>query len=154
MLKETITDDMKAAMRERDQVRLRTIRSIRAALQQKEIETRSSGAELTEQDELALLRKQAKQREDAISQYEDAGRDDLAQKERDELAVIKQYLPTPLTDDEIRGVIHEVVTATGATSQQAFGKVMGAVMGRLRGRADGARVQSLVRETLAEGGTS
>lgn len=154
MLKEKITEDMKAAMRERDQVRLRTIRSIRAALQQKEIEARTSGSEMSEQDELALLRKQAKQREDAIAQYEDAGRDDLVQKEREELAVIKEYLPQPLDDDAIRSVIHEVVVATGASSQQAFGKVMGAVMGRLRGRADGSRVQALVREVLTGEETS
>ncbi|RMF59367.1 MAG: GatB/YqeY domain-containing protein, partial [Bacteroidetes bacterium] len=87
-LKERLTQDLKDAMRNRDAVRLRTIRSLRAALLEKEIEERSGGeATLTEEQELAVLQKQAKQRRDAIEQYEQAGREDLAEKEREELAV-------------------------------------------------------------------
>ena len=154
MLRDRINDDMKQAMRDRDQLRLRTLRSLRAALQEKEIELRSSGAELDEQEALRVLQKQAKQREDAIAQYEGAEREDLAAREREELQVIAEYLPEPLTDEEILSEIHEVVKATGASSMKGFGQVMGAVMERVRGRADGQRVQELVRETLSGASTS
>lgn len=152
MLKDRLGEDLKAAMRAKDEVRLRTIRSLRAALMEREIELRQGGtASLTEDQELAVVQKQAKQRRDAIEQFDAAGRDDLARREREELAVIESYLPQQLSDDEIRSVVREVVAATGASSMKEMGKVMGPAMERLRGRADGRRVQEAVRALLSGG---
>jgi hypothetical protein len=151
MLKDKLNDELKAAMRAKDAVRLRTIRALRAALLEKEIEERRGGeATLTEEQEMAVIQKQAKQRRDAMAQYEEAGREDLAAKEREELEIIDTYLPEQLDDDAIRTVLHEVIAATGATSPQDMGKVMGAAMQRLQGRADGRRINELVRSLLVE----
>ncbi len=151
MLKDKLSSDLKDAMRARDEVRLRTIRSLRAALMEKEIELRQGGeATLTEDQEVGVLQKQAKQRRDSIQQYEQAERDDLKRKEEEELAIIEEYLPRQLGDDEIRKILHEVIAATGAASPRDMGKVMGAAMGRLRGVADGRRVQQVATEMLSD----
>lgn len=143
--------DLKDAMRARDDVRRRTLRSLRAALQTAEIDQREQqDDELSEEQVLVVLRKQAKQRRDAMAQYEEAGRDDLAAREREELAIVEEYLPQPLTDAELRAELQAVVDEVGATSMQDMGRVMGAAMGRLRGRADGRRVQQQVRALLNE----
>ncbi len=150
-LKERLEQDLKDAMRAKDPVKLRTIRSLRAALLEKEIAERTGGeATLSEAQAQAVVQKQAKQRRDAIEQYEQADRDDLAQKERDELVLIEAYLPAQLDDDAIRAELHQVIAAAGATSMGDIGKVMGAAMQRLKGRADGRRVQVLVRELLSD----
>lgn len=150
MLKDTLAEDLKSAMRAKDEVRLRTIRSLRAALMEKEIELRKGGeGSLTDEQELAVVQKQAKQRRDAIEQYEDAGRDDLRDKEQDELEVIEEYLPRQLSDDEIREVVQDVIESTGAQSQADMGRVMGASMQKLRGRAEGRKVQQIAQELLS-----
>lgn len=150
-LKERIAADLKDAMRAKDDVRRRTLRSLRAALMEKEIAGRQDGeGTLTEQEELSVARKEAKQRRDAIAQYEDAGREDLAEKERAELAVLEDYLPQPLSEEEMRKELHAVVQEVGATSPSDMGKVMQEAMRRLRGRADGGRVQQLVQQMLRE----
>ena len=120
---------------------------------EKEIAEREGGtATLTEQQVQAVVQKQAKQRRDAIEQYEAAEREDLAEKEREELAIIEAYLPEQMDDDEIRRVLHEVIAATGAASPRDMGKVMGAAMQRLRGKADGRRINEIVRELLSDAG--
>jgi uncharacterized protein YqeY len=149
MLQEKLAEDLKAAMRARDSARLRTIRSLRAAIMEKEISERQDGqATLTESDELAVVQKQAKQRRDAIEQFEQAGRDDLVAKEREELDIIEDYLPKQLDDDQIRTAVEQLIESMGATSMNDMGKVMGAAMGALRGKADGRRVQAIVRSLL------
>lgn len=149
-LRQTLLADLKDAMRARDDVRLRTIRSLQAALQQAEIARRQGGtATLDEAEETAIVQKQAKQRRESIAQFEAAGRADLAAKEAEELAMIEAYLPQMMGDDEIRAVVARIVAATDAPGPAAMGRVMGAVMAELRGRADGRRVQELVREALA-----
>lgn len=149
MLKDQIAEDLKDAMRAKDDVRRRTLRSLSAALTNAEIENRGDGdGELTEQQELAIVQKAAKQREESIEQYESAGRDELAEKEREELAVIKEYLPQPLTDDALRDIIQTIVDDVGATSMADMGQVMGQAMSKLRGRADGNRVRQIVEEIL------
>jgi uncharacterized protein YqeY len=151
MLKDKLSEDLKDAMRAKDQVRLRTIRSLRAALMEKEIEQREGGtATLTSDQEMAVVQKQAKQRRDAMEQYAQADRDDLRQKEAEELVVIEEYLPKQLGDDELRKVVQEVIAATGAASPKDMGRVMGAVMERLRGQAEGRRVQLLASELLSK----
>jgi len=144
-LQERLAHDLKDAMRARDQVRLLAIRSLRAAILEREKEGTGPASD---DDLLAIVQKQAKQRRDAIAQYEAAGRDDLAQKERDELAVIGLYLPEQLSDDDIRRVVHEIVARSGATSMKDMGRVMGEAMLELRNRADGNRVRQVVQDLL------
>ena len=146
---ERLAEDLIEAMRARDDVRLRTIRSLRAALKEKEISERHGGAaSLSDDQAIAVIQKQSKQRQDAIEQFEAAGREDLVQRERDELDVIKQYLPEAVTADEIRAVVQRIVSASGARELKDIGKVMGPAMQELRGRADGRLVQQIVREEL------
>jgi uncharacterized protein YqeY len=144
-LQERLARDLKDAMRAKDQTRLLTIRSIRSAIIEKEKE---GTGPLTDDDLQAIVQKQAKQRRDALQQYEDAGRDDLAQKERDELQIIAAYLPEQLSDEDIHRVVHEIVTRTGATSMKDMGRVMGEAMSELKGKADGNRVRVTVQQLL------
>ena len=145
-----VTDDLKAAMKARDKVRLRTLRSLRTALKNKEISKRDDGQEttLSDQEQLAVVRKQVKQRKDSIEQYEDADRDDLATKEKEEVEVLEDYLPAAMPDDELREVLESIVDDVGASSMADMGPVMGRAMGQLRGRVDGSRVQKMVRDLL------
>lgn len=116
---------------------------------EREIELRSGGtATLTDEQEMAVVQKQAKQRRDAAEQYRNAGRDDLLRKEEEELKVIEEYLPQQMSDDDLESVLREVIQAVGADSMQDMGKVMGAAMARLQGKADGKRVQAAVRVQL------
>jgi hypothetical protein len=151
-LLDRLNDDLKQAMRDKDKVRLRTLRSLRAALQNKEIDQREEGKEtvLSEQDQLAVLRKQVNQRKDSIEQYEEAGRDDLVQKEQEELEVLDEYMPDQLSDDELEEILNEIIDDVGAESMADMGPVMGQAMNRLRGRVDGGRVQETVKALLGD----
>lgn len=145
MLKDTLAADLKDAMREKDKVRLSAIRMIQTAITEKE---KAGTGAATEDDVLAIVAKQAKQRRDSIAQFEAAGRDDLAAHEAAELTVIEAYLPAQATDEEIRTVVDAVVARTGATSMKDMGKVMGPAMGQLKGVAEGGRVQAAVKAAL------
>ncbi|SHK09011.1 GatB/YqeY domain-containing protein [Rhodothermus profundi] len=150
-LKERLTEDLKAAMRARDEARLRTIRALRAALMEREIAERKGGkATLTPEQELAVLQKEAKRRREAIEQFRAAGRDDLVQKEAEELKIIEEYLPRQLSDDEIREMLAEIIDAVAARSVRDLGRVMKEAMARMRGQADGRRVSELARELLTQ----
>ena len=148
MLKDTLAADLKDAMREKDKVRLSAIRMIQTAITEKE---KAGTGAATEDDVLAIVAKQAKQRRDSIAQFEAAGRDDLAAHEAAELTVIEAYLPAQATDEEIRTVVDAVVARTGATSMKDMGKVMGPAMGQLKGVAEGGRVQAAVKAALGAG---
>jgi hypothetical protein len=100
---------------------------------------------------MALVRKQVKQRKDSIEQYEKAGRDDLVEKEQAEIDVLEDYLPQPLTDEELEEKISAIIDDVGAETMADMGPVMGRAMSELRGRADGSRVQQIVREMLSGG---
>ncbi|MEM1096770.1 MAG: GatB/YqeY domain-containing protein [Bacteroidota bacterium] len=148
-IKDTLMADLKDAMRAKDQVKLRTIRSLKSAIMEREIAMRTGGeAELTQAQEVEVLQKQAKRRRDAIEQYDAAGREDLASKEREELVVIEAYLPEQLTDEKIRSVVDAIVAEVGATSMKQMGAVMGKAMQAMKGQADGKRVQVAVRAAL------
>ncbi len=147
-LTERINDDIKAAMRSGDQVRLNTVRSIRAVLI--ELSKRGTGA-ITPDEEVQALIAAAKKRKEAIEMYEKAGRKDLADTERQELAVIQGYLPQQLTREEAEAVIRRVIADTGASGPKDMGKVMGPVMKELKGRIDGAVIQELVKSKLGSG---
>lgn len=151
-LLDRLNEDLKQAMRDQDTVRRRTLRSLRAALKNKEIDQREGGEEATlgEQEQLAVLRKQISQREDSIEQYEEAGRDDLVQKEQDELDVLEEYMPDPVSEKELKRILQEIIDEVGAESMADMGPVMGRAMDKLRGRVDGNRVRENVQELLGE----
>lgn len=149
-LKDRISEDIKTAMKAKDKVRLETVRSIKKVILEEESTARGKGQEgLTKDQELAVLTRLAKQRRDAIAQYTDANREDLAEKEAAELAIIEEYLPAQLSDEEIEAVIDDLIAKTGASSAKDMGKVMGPAMKELKGRADGAQVQAIVKQKLA-----
>lgn len=145
-----LTEDLKQAMRDKDKVRLRTLRSLRAALKNQEIEDREEGQEgtLDEQTQLKVLRKQIKQREDAIEMYEEAEREDLVEKEKEELQILKEYMPEPMSDEELKREIRSIIDEMEAESLEDMGPVMGRAMGTLQGRVDGSRVKEIVKSLL------
>lgn len=145
-LKQRIIDDVKTAMRSKDKERLGVLRLITAAFKQKEVDER---IELDDTMVLAIMDKMTKQIRDSIQQFEQAGRDDLAQKEAFELGIIQEYLPTQLTEGEIKQIITESIEATGAESAKDMGKVMGVLKPRLQGRADMGKVSGLVKQQLS-----
>lgn len=148
-LKDIISEDIKTAMKAKDKIRLETVRSIKKFILEKEVELRAKGKDsLTEEDEIALLVQQAKQRRDSIEQYIKAGRDDLADKEAQELAIIETYLPKQISDEELVTIIDEIITEVGAKTAKDLGKVMGLAMQKLKGKADGKKIQELVKNKL------
>ncbi len=145
-LKTQLTDDMKTAMKAGDKVRLGVIRLINAAIKRKEVDER---IELDDAAVLAVLEKEVKQRRDSISQYDAAGRDDLAGIERDEMAIIEHYLPAKLGEAEILDAIDQAIAATGAAGPADMGKLMGVLKPALAGKADMGEVSKLVKQRLA-----
>lgn len=144
-LKQRIDADMKAAMRAKDRERLGTVRLILAAIKQREVDERTT---LDDAQVLAVLDKMAKQRRDSIAQYEGAGRQDLADKEQRELAIIHDYMPQPLSAAEIAALIDAAVASTGAGGMQDMGKVMGVLKPQVQGRADMGAVSAAVKARL------
>ena len=145
-LKARITEDMKDAMRAKDAARLSTVRLLLAAIKQREVDER---VELTDADVLGVIEKMVKQRRESITQFEAGNRADLAAIERAEVAVLQGYLPAPLTEAEIDGLIAEAIAASGATSLAGMGKVMAAVKPRLAGRADMGAVSAKIKARLS-----
>jgi len=146
LLKDRITEDMKTAMRAKDSARLGAIRFLQAAIKQREIDERIS---LDDAAIIGVIEKLAKQRRDSINQFEQAGRMDLADKEKAELALLQAYLPQQMTDYELFAQIKAVIAAQAAAGPQAMGKVMGALKPLIAGRADPARASALVKQLLA-----
>lgn len=145
-LKKRITDDMKSAMRAKDKERLMTIRLVLAVVKQQEVDTRET---LDDQAVLAVLDKQVKQRRDSIAQYDKAGRDDLADQERREMAILQEYLPEQLTDSEIDALIQQALDITGASAMSDMGKVMGFISPKAKGRADMGKISGLIKSRLS-----
>ena len=149
-LKERIGEDIKSAMKAKDKIRLETVRGIKKAILEKEVALRPKGQDsLTEEHEIELLAQLAKQRRDSIEQYSNAGRDDLADKERQELAILETYLPEQINDSELESIVDEIIASVGATSPKDLGKVMGVAMKQLKGKADGKKIQALVKSKLS-----
>ena len=149
-LKEQIGEDIKTAMKAKDKIRLQTVRGIKKAILEKEVELRPKGQEtLTAEQEIELLSQQAKQRRDSIEQFKNAGRDDLAEKESQELSIIETYLPEQVSDEEVESIIDELIAASGASTMKDLGKVMGPAMKQLKGKADGKKIQELVKSKLS-----
>jgi hypothetical protein len=145
-LKTRINEDMKAAMKARESERLGAIRLLLAAVKQKEVDERK---ELDDAAVLAVIDKMLKQRRDSIAQFEQAGRTDLADKEKFEVSVLQAYMPQALSDAALEAAVAEAVAVSGAQGPQDMGKVMGLLKPRLAGRADMGRVSALVKARLS-----
>lgn len=144
-LSDRVQEDLITAMKAHEAVTVSTLRLLKTAVKNAEIEKRSP---LTDDEYLAQVNRQAKMRREAASEYERAGRPELAAKEREELSILERYLPPQLDDDTIRSVLRDAIAATNASNQREMGKVMSYAMPRLRGQADGTRVGVLAREML------
>lgn len=145
-LKHRITEDMKAAMRAKDAPRLSAVRLLLAAVKQKEVDER---VELGDAEVISVVEKLQKQRRDALSQFEAAGRQDLADKEKFELEVLQGYLPQQLSEAEVASAVDAAIAATGAAGVKDTGKVMAHLKAGLAGRADMGKVSGLVRAKLS-----
>ncbi len=145
-LKDQITEDMKTAMRAKDMARLGTIRLLQAAMKQKEVDERIT---LDDAGVVAIVDKLIKQRKDSIAAFEGAGRQDLADKEKAEMAVLQVYLPARLSAEEVTAEVRAIVAELGAKGPGDMGKVMGAVKTRLAGKADMGEVSAAVKAALA-----
>lgn len=147
-LKQKILEDLKTAMKTGDTVKRDTLRMLDSMIKNTEIEKKKKEEGLSEEAMIEVLSRAVKQRRDSVSQYETGGRSDLAEKEKKEIEIIEAYLPAQLGEEEVRKVVQEVISQTGATSEAEIGKVMGPVMGRLKGQADGNLVKKIVEEEL------
>jgi uncharacterized protein len=147
-LKERLRTDLNAAMRARDQVRLRTLRMALTSITNEEV-SGDTARELSDEEILKVLTREAKKRREAAEAFESAGRADQAAAERAEGVVLAGYLPAQLTDEELTGIVSAAIAETGAAGMPGMGKVMKAVTPRVAGRADGARVAAEVRRQLA-----
>lgn len=145
-LKKRIEEDVKTAMRAGDKPRLGTLRMVLAAVKQQEVDTRST---LDDPALIAILEKLIKQRRDSLTQFQAAGRHELADKEAYEITVIQEYLPPALDEDEIAALINEAIAKAGAGSPKDMGKVMGLLKPQLQGRADMSAVSKLVQARLS-----
>ncbi|HIC78470.1 MAG TPA: GatB/YqeY domain-containing protein [Sulfurovum sp.] len=144
-LNQQIKSDIKEAMRNKQKERRDTLRNIQAVVKQIEVDERR---ELTDADMESILIKYAKQREDAIAQFKEAGRDDLVAKEEAELIIIKAYLPEQLEDSELEKILKEIIASTGAISMKDMGKVMGQAKKTIGSKADGGRINVCVKRLL------
>lgn len=146
-LKDQITEDMKNAMRAKEAERLGTIRLLLAAIKQREVDDR---VVLDDAAIIATIEKMIKQRKDSISQFEKAGRDDLVAVETAEMAILHNYLPAQMSDDEVAAAVAAALAVTGAAGPQDMGKVIGVLKGQLAGKADMGKVSGLVKAALAK----
>ncbi len=146
-LEEKIIADLKTAMKAKDQVGLRGIRAVKAALLL--AKTDGSGQAMDENAEIKLLQNLVKQRQDSLNIYRQQGREDLAKTEEEEIEVISRYLPAAMTEAELEAAIKAVIAGAGATSIKDMGKVMGAATAAVAGRADGKTVSAMVKKLLA-----
>ena len=147
MLEKQVQEAMKAAMKAKDQARLGGLRAIRAALLN--AKTEKGAREMGQEDEIALLQKLAKQRKESIAIYQEQGRNDLAQPEQAELAVIESFLPAQMDNEALEKALQQIIAETGASSVKDMGKVMGLAKQRLSGKADSQRIGNKVKSMLS-----
>lgn len=144
---EELNQDMKVAMKAKDRESLITIRMLKSALQNEQI---NKGDELTEDEELTVLAREKKQRIESLNEFKDADRKDLVEKLEKELSIVDQYLPEQLSEQEIVRIVRDTVEETDAESMKDMGKVMGAVLPKVKGKADGSFVSSIVKQELSK----
>ncbi len=136
---------MTAAMKAQEKERLSTLRMLQSSLKNEQI---NLGHELSDEEAMTVIRKAMKQREDSIEQYTNAGRTELAEKERSEMELLKTYLPPELSETEVESGVREIIASTGAQSKKDFGKVMKEATARFKGRVDGKKIQEIVQRLL------
>lgn len=142
-----IMEDLKAAMKAKDKTRLAVIRSTKSALMNAKIKKNEA---LTSDDELAVVASELKQRQDSLVEFENAGRQDLADQLKAEIVIVKEYLPAALSDEDLAKIVTETISEVGASSMKDMGNVMKALMPKVKGRADGAKVNQLVKAALSK----
>ncbi len=146
-LSDTLTEDLKTAMKARDKVALSVIRMIKAALTNERVKL---GYDLSDDEELTVLSRELKQRKESRQEFADAGRQDLVDGLDAEIKLVEKYAPKQLSDDEVKQIVTDTVSEVGASSMADFGKVMGAVMPKLKGKADGSLVNKTVKSLLSK----
>ncbi|MBU5309033.1 GatB/YqeY domain-containing protein [Ligilactobacillus saerimneri] len=144
-LKDSLQKDMIAAMKAKDKATLSTVRMLKAAVANEEI---NLGHDLSADEEISVLSHELKQRKDSLQEFEEAGRDEAVEKLKNEIKIVQKYMPAQLSAEEVKEVVQTTIEEIGATSKADFGKVMGAVMPKLKGKADGKLVNSTVKELL------
>ncbi|MCI4671145.1 MAG: GatB/YqeY domain-containing protein [Bacteroidia bacterium] len=148
-LKDTVNQDIKAAMKAKDQAKLRALRSLKSVILNAEVAEGRNGQPLTEDEDLKILMKAAKQRKDSIEQYKQNKREDLAATEMEELTVIEAYLPKQMSAEELEVSIKGIIEEVGASSMKDMGKVMGIASKKFAGKADGKAISGIVKQLLA-----
>ena len=148
MTKEQLQDELKQSMLAKDEVRTSVLRMLISAIGYFEIQKAGAGYSATDEDIMSVIQKEAKKIKDSIEQFTAAGRTELAEKEKKELARLEAYLPEQMGEDEIRNLVKDAIGKTGATTQADMGKVMGALMPSTKGKADGGLVSRIVKENL------
>jgi hypothetical protein len=146
MITDTVKKQITDAMKARDSVRLSTLKMLSSELHNEQI---SKQKDLTDDDEMSVVKKEVKKRRDAIEAYDKAGNTDKSDLEKQELAILEEYLPEQMSDEELQKIVDEVVSQTGASSMQDMGKVMGMVVGKVEGKADGGRISAIVKAKLS-----
>lgn len=144
-LSEQIASDLKGAMKTRDKVKLNTVRMIKSALMNEKIKV---GHELSSDEELTVLNREKKQREESIAEFTHANRNDLADETKQELKIVESYLPKQLSAEELKEIVADTIKEVGATGKSDFGKVMKAIMPKIKGKADGKAASATVRNQL------
>jgi uncharacterized protein YqeY len=144
-LKEQIKEDIKAAMRAKETAKRDTLRNIQTMIKQIEVDERK---ELSDEEIEKILMKYAKQREDGIAQFAEAGREDLVSKEETELALVKSYLPEPMDEDTLEAIVQKIIRTVDAKGMQDMGKIMGVAKKEVGSRADGARINKVAKKLL------
>lgn len=149
-IKDRIIDDLKEAMKAKNSEKTLLLRSLKAKILEKEISERKQGESVLSNDQvIEVLMKAAKQRKESIEQFNQGNRPELAEKEERELALIEEYLPKMMDEDEIRSAVQNQIHSMNASGLQDMGKVMGALMGKLKGKADGSTISKIVKEELS-----
>ena len=148
MLKQQLQDQLKQAMLQKEELQKSVLRMLLSAITYYEINKGGAGYEATDEDVLAVVDKQVKQRKDSIEQFENAGRQELADKEKAEMELLQKYLPEQMSEDELRSIVKETIAGLGTVTIADMGKIMGAVMPKVKGKADGNLVGKIVREEL------
>lgn len=148
MLKQDLQEELKQSMLVRDKLKTSVLRMLLSAINYYEINKGGAGYEAADEDVLVVIQKEAKQHNDSIEQFKNAGRQDLVDKETKELEILKQYMPEQMGEEEIKKLVEETISQTGAASIQDMGKVMAALMSKVKGKADGGLVSKIVKDSL------
>jgi uncharacterized protein YqeY len=150
MLLEKVSEDHIKAMKARDSLRISVLSMLKSAIKYQEIENKEKGKCLTDDDVVNVINKEVKKREESIEMYREAGRDELASKEAEELAILKEYLPEQLSEQEVEKYVNDIIAKLNATSQKDFGRVMKSAVAELKGKADPTAIRKAVEKRLVE----